>query len=97
MNSMVQITVGGRTMLVAPKVADRVRKQEQINREKSIRLSRELKQSGLLPCSSFNQTAGLCSESYARPGIEKNNQEVWQSEKKAAIENRFEQFLLTMR
>jgi hypothetical protein len=81
-------------MLVSPKVADRVRKQEQINREKSIRLSRELKQSGLLPSGVFNQTARLQSEPYARPGREQNTRAVWHDDKKAAIENRFHSFML---
>jgi hypothetical protein len=94
MNSMVQITVGDRVMLVAPKVADRVRKQTAINREKSIRLSRELKQSGLLPSGVFNQTAGRITESYARPGQERDSRQVWQDDKKIAIENRFHSFML---
>jgi hypothetical protein len=94
MNSMVQITVGGRAMLVAPKVADRVRKQVQINRERSIRLSRELKQSGLLPSGMFNQTAGRIPESYTQPGRERDSRQVWQDDKKAAIESRFHTFML---
>ena len=100
MNSMVQITVGGRTMLVAPKVASRVREQVQINREKSIRLSRELKQSGLLPRQpndQFTGWQGTRTFHHARPKSIMDNRAIYQADKLSANLERFDRFLLTVR
>jgi hypothetical protein len=67
----VQINVGGRAMLVDVKTAARVQKQVEINREKSIRISRELKQERLGPVScTHNQFAGWIGQNHiehARP------------------------------
>jgi hypothetical protein len=96
MNSMVQIMVGDRVMLVTPKVADRVKRQEQINRERSIRLSRELKQAGLLPSTPRDRFTGLRSESYARPEREKDSRMAWHDEKIVDQNKRFQAFIREM-
>lgn len=82
----VAITVGGRTMFVEPKVALRVRRQMEINRQHDRRVSRELKEARLAPHTRGNQFAGWVSEQevhHARPlslvaGASATTTERWQ-------------------
>lgn len=82
----VAINVGGRTMLVDIKTAQRVRKQAEINRQHDRRVSRELKESRLGPSCPHNQFAGWIGNDeihHARPlsliaGAKATTTERWQ-------------------
>lgn len=85
----------GRTILVEPKVADMVRKQAQKNRDKDLRLARELKEARMLPSTHFNATAGRMTEAYRRPEPEMNSRVIRDAEKKAEREFLWHQMLAT--
>lgn len=90
MNERVEIRVGDRVMFVEPKTAERVRKQQAINRERDRRISRDLKVSGLVPGFHTNQFAGWLGSIKPRSERSKDNLGTWREEKKDAIEQRFQ-------
>ena len=89
---MEKISIGGRVIMLDPITAGLVRKRQGMNRERDRRISRDLKQSGMLP--GFRSgIPSANSGTFLQSNRELDSRVVYHQGKVEGIENRWAQHL----